>query len=175
VKHAWLIVLRTACGGAARPAFAGLAIALAACEGNAPPSQMQPAPVHAMVDAQPVDASIDAAIAACAGVHTFRFGTLSVPDGWCWQRSGEGDDQSGTVFDDKHHVQLTYAQMSFDENVGDVCAGKPARDVRVGAVRYAVCELGDGRTCASFRGAANVCGDAIVLESVLRTLAPGKR
>jgi hypothetical protein len=156
VKRAWLIVL-------------------AACEGSAPPKPAppKPAPIAAPVA---IDAALpDAAIPLCpadATVHKFRFGTLSVPDGWCWQRSAEGDDQSGTVFDDKHHVQLTFTQMSFDENVGDACAGKHARDVRIGGVRYTVCELAGGRSCASFHGAANVCGDAKTLESVLATLAP---
>ncbi|HEY3803283.1 MAG TPA: hypothetical protein VGL61_11780 [Kofleriaceae bacterium] len=153
-------------------------IVVVACEGSAPPSQVKPAPVAPPVaaDAAIADAAIaDAAIAACPDyntVHKFRFGTLSAPAGSCWRRTAEGDDQSGVLTDGANHVQLTYTQMSFDENVGDACRGKPARDVRIGAVRYTVCELGSDRTCASFHGAANVCGDAKTLESVLQTLAP---
>ena len=122
-------------------------------------------------DAAIADAGIDAA-PPCppdATTHAFRFGTLSVPAGWCWRRTSEGDDLSGVVLDDAGRTRLTFDQLAFDERVGDACAkASGSHDAHA----YRTCELADGRHCASFHGAANVCGEAAVLADVLRTLAP---
>ncbi|HTR49790.1 MAG TPA: hypothetical protein VMJ10_03720 [Kofleriaceae bacterium] len=166
-----------------------LLVAAAACRDTPPPPPPQPvAPPPARDAARgPADAAIDAS-AACAGAptsHRFRFGTLAAPPGWCWQRTAEGDDQSGVVLDDTGRIRARYFELSFGEQVGDACdahrAGVHAvRDGRAAGVAYRTCELDGGRRCFSFHGEANLCTEppedaAFSAETWVGTLVPPKR
>jgi hypothetical protein len=141
----------------------GLAMA---CRGGSTPGR--DASAHRARDAA-LAPSIDAPIADAARTcdtptHTFRFGTLSAPPGWCWHRTAEGDDLSGVVVDAQGRVRLRWDELAFDAKVDDACDPKrrgvhDVHDLLAQGVPYRTCMLADGHRCWSFRGLANVCAE----------------
>nr|HEX4317128.1 hypothetical protein [Kofleriaceae bacterium] len=179
--RAWLAVTcALGCSSGSEPAVP------AATPPPPPPPSPSPSP-RPPVDATPGDAAppVDAGPAACGSTESptlgFPFGSLSLPTGWCWRRTAEGDDLSGIVVDDHARVRANYTTLAHGDKVGDSCdARRPdlraASDAHARGLAFRSCQLDDGHHCISFHGAANICTvlpelPGFALPSLVDTLA----
>lgn len=116
----------------------------------------------------PADPGALDAWARCDGDHAFPFGRFTLPAGFCFERTGEGDDLGGVLYDGEHRVRMRYFELAHGAQVGDACRPRPERrSVRTetsGNVRFSICDFSDGRQCFSFGGQANLCTEGSVTD-----------
>ena len=155
-------------------------LALAACGSDTSPIVARGSDAPAVV-ARATDAGNDAGTSPdarprCTSSESpLAFAEITVPAGWCWVRTEEGDDQSGVLVDETGTQRMRYFMLAHGARVADPCSKRKARTEHVHGIAFRVCEVEASRTCFSFAGRANLCTEPAMTGDAALALVRGIR
>lgn len=128
------------------------------------PATAVPPAASAAVTAKPLSSSSAIAPAPpppCVTEVVLPLGRLTLPEGHCARRVGEGDDLTATLSDESGFPYARLVHLAHGAKVGDVCAGSAGREPQhLGSRSATRCIKEDGRLCVAFDTRASLCAAA---------------